>query len=291
VLKVRPPRKCDAAGCIKPARGGISPTSYCQTHGSRLWLYGDARQSHTLKLTDIKYVLPLAQEYLRRYPPPPDVLAKLAEIVSPTATYAVQDYTKWHGRAWRGKKGQREARYRLGRMMKWWRSPESAYNFGNSSYGLPQRAKRMLPLPPEFVLRVLLAAETYIEERPAEFKGKAPELMRAHILLRCRRHPPEHPAWEWCSRLARDLLAQIIAEQIGVYLLRAARHVVEQLPELRRKVAARVNTGNGGPRMSKARLERIAAMRPPKIIELIVNPEPVTAEIRARMIAEEFNRT
>ena len=81
------------------------------------------------------------------------------------------------------------------------------------------------------------------------------------MLLRTRRRRKNGESTTRPSHLARKLLAQLIAESIGVYLLKTAPLVIAQMRELHAAVEARVNTGNGGPRRTKAQKERMERER------------------------------
>jgi hypothetical protein len=288
--KTRPPRRCDIPGCPRPVRrDGFEP--WCSLHRSRAWRHGDPRQPRSINWKDVAPVLPLVQEYLRQNPPPADVLEKVYErVLSPSASFDIAHREPhWTRRVYRSATGLIEAKRKLHVLMTWWRCPESAYS--GHLHGQPQRQKRTLPAPPWFVLRVLLAVEMFVTERQWGV-GYVPELSRAEMLLRIRKRRPTGGTTR-PSHLARKLLAQVISESIGVYLLREAPKVIAQMNELRQAVAALVNKKGtrGGPRRTKVQLEEMEKARRERMrpTELITNPEPVTDDTFSRWLKETFS--
>jgi len=271
----------------------------------RAWRYGDPRQPRAITWKDVAPILPIAQEWLRRNPPPSDVLARLFEhVLSPAATYA---FSVNPDPVWLRGKRLSDARLKLGDEMAWWRSPESAFN--SHTYGQPQQrgSKRtrnaVTDAPtPEYVLRVLLATEVFVTERQWGV-GRVPELSRAVMVIRCRRlrgrkrwnkkKQREEQRVHHVSHLARKLLAQVISESVGVYLLSTAPKVIEHTHELRQAVAARINQKGtwGGPRKTKAQLESAAAIKRKLLTqptELVANTTQVADDVFSRWLRERY---
>ena len=144
---------------------------WCPLHRMRAWRHGDPRQPRSITWKDIEAILPLVQEYLRQNPPPADVLDRLYErVLSPSADFDMSNMEPhWTRTMLPGRSGLQEAKRKLRVLMAWWRSPESARNAHH--HGEPQREAQATrnastePLPPWYVLRVLLAVEVFTTER------------------------------------------------------------------------------------------------------------------------------
>jgi hypothetical protein len=150
-------------------------------------------------------------------------------------------------------------------------------------------------LTPEYVLAVLLGLEVYISEREWG-RGHAPELQRALTLLAMRKRKK---ATKYTSTMRR-ILAHVIAEQIGVYLIFTAKKIMEQSSELQRAADDRIKRTHATPAALAYRAKRYPNkkkrspitendwLKPPA--SLVVNNEPVPDEVRRRFLERTFNR-
>src|SRR5262249_43509258 len=157
---------------------------------------------------------------------PDAVLAALHSIIGPDADYQVKHRPEW----WTTKpKVESDARGRLRSYFVWWRDPESKQNHSGRFYS-HARALRTY-----YIVAVLLAVEVLVTEREWG-RGHAPEFARGMMLLGLRRRQRGVKI----TATMRRILAQVIAERLGVYLMTTARAIIAQSAELQHAADERI---------------------------------------------------
>jgi len=210
-------RQCDFPSCTRstwePRR------SLCRRHDAARERRGHPAVTRSLSWRTLEPTHAVVLAYLKLHPAPPDVLQKLEEhILGPSADFAIVSRQDWTP------KRLTLNRYKLISLMDRWRDPASA-----KQYGLMGKE-----VDPRTVLAVLLTVTVYAEDRDWR-QGRADELCRALHLLKLRRLPRSlqiskrgraQKQTMLVPGSARRLLAQVISEHLGGYLLLTARAVI-----------------------------------------------------------------
>ena len=210
-------RQCDFPSCTRPT--WEPRRSLCRRHDSARERRGHPAVTHSLSWRTLEPTHAVVLAYLKLHPAPPDVLQKLEEhILGPSADFATvspQDWTRKHLTL---------NRYKLRSLMDRWRDPASA-----KQYGVMGKE-----IDPQTALAVLLTVTVYAEDRDWR-QGRADELCRALHLLKLRRLPRSlqisktgraQKQTMLVPGSVRRLLAQVISEHLGGYLLLTARAVI-----------------------------------------------------------------
>src|SRR5262249_4382865 len=251
---------------------------------TRKMLHGHPGQKRMLPWNAIVSTIPVAVEYVRQNPPPADVVAALQRIIGPGADFRVVSRPEW----WQRKpQVESDARGRLVAYFCWWRDPESKHTHQG------KYRSRARTLTSEYVLAVLLALEVYITERTWG-RGHAPEYQRALTLIGMRTRQRRVRI----TSIMRRILAHVISEQIGFYLISNTQLIIERSSELQLAATERVQRTHATLAALAYRAKRFPAKKrntsmtdddwrksPPS---LVVNPRPISAEERARWLKELF---
>lgn len=211
-------RRCES--CRKPTDG---LSSLCRVHLRRRGKLGSVKATRQLRHADYAYLVGVATKFLKKNPPPADVLTTMQRFLEPPG---MPSHYNRHGGSPRA--------LLISEMQRW---SDPRYRKKVTDHG---GWSRKADYSPKGILAVLIAVEAYVEEREGNgFPHDAEHTAMMFALVRLWKRPRSYaPRWQNrnTKRVSPSVLRELIKRwreftTLGMFVLKTARAVLREQAE------------------------------------------------------------